>query len=263
MASRATSFDEWQDGEGRHRQSGPQWSERHRLLVLGDGGEPAMAMAVGIEATLRHRAASFQCVVFEDGGPPVVIAEDGIPVPDERWELRTSGLWTDNICESPYRHWGYGLEAFALEIDDPAELLGRGYGRRVPLGWELEFEGAPDEVARWPVVDGGAYGQPGRVDGLLLFAGRSRPLTGDAVRQHWWGPNAAVPIELLDLQAGLGTAPTDAGPGGGDHRDAGTAGEPVGLPLASGVWWLSWLDGGDGGLSSRTEPSPDGPGPQR
>ena len=52
------------------------------------------------------------------------------------------------MCEEPGRRWTYGLEAFALAVDDPAELLGRGYGHRVPLGWELEFEAPADARTR-------------------------------------------------------------------------------------------------------------------
>ena len=47
-----------------------------------------------------------------------MLAEHDIDLPATSWELRTSGLWADHICEAPLDHWSYGLESFALVIDD-------------------------------------------------------------------------------------------------------------------------------------------------
>jgi hypothetical protein len=144
-----------------------------------------------------------------------VISDLDIDAPVSQWELRTSGLWVDHICETPYEHWSYGLEAFALAVDDPAELLGRGYGDRTPLGWELEFEatGAPESIG------GQSYWQQGVGHGLLLLAGREIEIEGRAARAHRWG-------------AGLFPAE--------DGLDDGTpAVAEVALPTLDGVWWVA------------------------
>lgn len=67
--------------------------------------------------------------------------------PDAPWprpgsmEIRASGLWADAIEEERGARWTLGLEAFALAVDDPAAVI----GRRVPLGFDLEWERAgPD-----------------------------------------------------------------------------------------------------------------------
>ena len=113
---------------------------RHRLVVAvarDTGGPLVIAAQIGVDWA-RSRT-SLQLAVL-GRGQPIVIADVGAPPPNPGLEVRTSGLWADHVCESPYEHWSYGLEAFALALDDPAELLGRGFGDRVPLGWELEFE---------------------------------------------------------------------------------------------------------------------------
>jgi len=150
--------------------------------------------------------AAFQAVVADRTGEPVVISDNEISMPAEGWELRTSGLWADHICETPMEHWSYGLEAFALRIEDPTELLGRGYGERVPLGWELEFEATDEPV----VASGEAYAQSGTLHGLLLLADGEVEVEGPALRSHRWG---------------AGTHPP--GPLGG-----------VALPTPIEVWWV-------------------------
>ena len=56
-------------------------------------------------------------------------------------EFRADGLWVEFVCETPDEHWSFGLEAFGLRVDDPAEEV----GDRVPVGFDLEWE-TPDSV---------------------------------------------------------------------------------------------------------------------
>jgi hypothetical protein len=44
-------------------------------------------------------------------------------------------------CETPGEHWSFGLEAFGLRVDDPAETI----GERLAVGYDLEWE-TPDVV---------------------------------------------------------------------------------------------------------------------
>ncbi|MEM9654682.1 MAG: hypothetical protein AAGA65_21505 [Actinomycetota bacterium] len=219
--------------ESRRTPDGPEWSESHRLLALSEDGTVAVAMEVGIHHRPGSRWGSFHCAVFRDGLLPVVIAENDMPVPARLWEFRTSGLWVDNVCERPRVHWSYGLEAFGLAIDDPQELLGRGYGDRVPLGWELDFESSPELYH-----DGR---QVGRLDGELLFAGGEQPISGPAVRRHQWGP----PTDPL-VDSGV-TAVTGSVSAGGDPLE-------VALPTREAVWWVTRTGVG---LDCRTGPLPE------
>lgn len=217
--------------EARQRSDGPGWSERHRLLAVDDGRAIALAFSVGIRSVASRDAASFHCAVFRAGRPPIVIVDHEIPAPDELLELRASGLWTDNVCETPYVHWSYGLEAFGLAIESSTEMLARGYGDRVPLGWELDFESSPDQVT--PIAPS-AYSQAGRLEGLVLSADGEAAFSGAAVRQHWWGAGAERDLvvdqldALVDLATGeLGTVVEVALPLG-----------PVGSPPPP-TWWVS------------------------
>ena len=62
-------------------------------------------------------------------------------------EIRASGLWADAIEEERGQRWTIGLEAFALAVDDPDDTV----GRRVPIGFDLEWErSGPDLDGRTP-----------------------------------------------------------------------------------------------------------------
>lgn len=169
------------------------------------------------------RRASVLIAVLRAGHLPLVLAEDDVPVVDDRWELRSSGLWIEAVCETPDAHWSYGLEAFALAIDEPDELLARGYGHRTPLGWELDFE-----AGGGPPAGRGAPLQGGRVDGLVLTGpGVEGELAlGGPGRRGSWDGNRTEPIRwALDLPAVAGPPVEVALPGGGS-----------GAP--GSVWWV-------------------------
>jgi hypothetical protein len=50
-------------------------------------------------------------------------------------DVRGDGLWLSVIDEGDGR-WTFGLEAFALAVDDPTDEL----GERVPLGLDVEYD---------------------------------------------------------------------------------------------------------------------------
>lgn len=149
-----------------------------------------------------RRRAEHLGVVWPWDGRPVVMVEDDVPIPRDRWEFRSHGLWVEQVCEEPMDHWSYGLESFALEIDGGSELVHTGRGTRVPLGWELDFDAT--HAARWlltdtaPVDEAGCYTQRGSVHGVLLGAAGQAAVEGPAQRWHWWGdrPLAAAGIRL-------------------------------------------------------------------
>lgn len=185
--------------EGRHTGGvSSAWEESHRLDVFVP--EQSLAVSLQISARPHWGTASFLAAVLEIGAMPVVISELEVPLPGASWEVRASGLWADHICETPLDHWSYGLEAFALAVDDPFELLGRAVGDRVPLGWELEFEAASPAVLDDPTLDDtcGAYHQMGRSHGLLLSSDGQREIDGPAVRSHRWGTGQPVDIVVGD-----------------------------------------------------------------
>ncbi len=196
----------------------PGWSEAH--LTLGITESASILIWAAVHPGAGH--AEQVCVVWPYGGLPVVMVEADIPLPADRWEFRTSGLWAEQVCETPHRHWSFGLEAFALELDDATELTRTGYGTRVPLGWELDFESSVDP--QWLLTDSaplevaGAYTQPGSLHGLLLDAAGEHATEGLAQRWHWWGTKPLT-------AAGVGTASGDV--------------EHLQIPLSSGIYTLT------------------------
>jgi hypothetical protein len=209
--------------------------EYHRLLmivepgVVASGGSSPLVLATQV-VRVDGRRFSFQAAVLAGRQLPLVISETAIAGPQRGWALRTTGLWADHVCETPDEHWSYGLEAFALAIDDPEELLGRGFGEPTPLGWELEFEADAPPMATGP----GTEVQAGVGHGLLLGPDRHLAVEGRALRGHAVVDpgNDAVDVGRWlgqDLQRSAGTGPA---------ATSDTLVE-VALPSAAGVWWVA------------------------
>ncbi|MFN3219482.1 MAG: hypothetical protein ACE367_23575 [Acidimicrobiales bacterium] len=119
----------------------------------------------------------------------VSVHEPDAPLPrTDSLELRSSGLWVDLIAQTPGVHFTVGLEAFGIGMDDPAEGFGRGWGERVPLGLDLEWE----TTAPATPLDGDAGYAIGCVaHGEVLVGSEAFDLDGWGVRSHGWGETAA------------------------------------------------------------------------
>ena len=158
--------------------------------------DTARGLGITFEVTVHpgEPSARFVAVVLRADHPAVVLVDDAIAIPSRGWEIRTTGLWADHNCETPNEHWSYGLEAFALAIDQPDQLLRSAFGDRVPLGWELEFESA--EI---PEVLADGYVQHGLVHGLLLGPHPPVEVEGRAIRRHWWGRPDGASWQAADV----------------------------------------------------------------
>jgi hypothetical protein len=113
----------------------------------------------------------------------LAVLDHEVPFRSSPFEVRTTGLWADHVCESPFDHWSLGLETFALGVDDPLELHGRQHGDRVALGFDLEWE------AEGPILEHAhGYEQHCRVHGEVLVGAGVIDLDAVGARQHDWGP---------------------------------------------------------------------------
>ena len=171
--------------ERRHRPGASRsWEESWYLdFVAGDG-----RLAGYVRLTLRpaERTAWFW-VGMVGGGPALVTVRDHeVPLPAGRGlEVRSSGLWTELVCETPLDHWSVGLEAFGVALDDPLEAWGRERGDPWALGLDVEWE-AVAPCAPWPGPAPG-YSQGCDVHGDVLVGAERFALDGTGTRVHLWG----------------------------------------------------------------------------
>ena len=163
---------------------GPElrWAESWTFdFVAADGSLAGWARI----ATLPNLGTGwYHAFLVGDGRPLVAVADTEVPVADASLEIRTAGLWATHICETALDHWTIGLEAFALGVDDPAELYGRQLGEQVPLGFDLEWEA---EGPATPAGPGVGYEQVCRVSGEILVGREAIDFDGHGRRDHRWG----------------------------------------------------------------------------
>lgn len=164
--------------------AGRGWEESWYLdFVAGDGG---LAGYVRLALRPAEGTAWFWAAVV--GGEPglVAVRDHEVPLPAGRaLEVRSSGLWTELVCEVPLDHWTVGLEAFGVAFDDPLEAWRRERGDPCALGLDVEWEAA-EPCAPWPGGAGG-YSQQCHVHGDVLVGARRYALEGTGTRLHRWG----------------------------------------------------------------------------
>jgi hypothetical protein len=169
--------------EGRHDPTAePWWHEWWHL----DFAQPdGLAGFVRLTLWPNDRIAWFWAYVVLPGDPgPLVVRDHEVTPPrGALLEVRADGLWAECTCETAFEHWTYGLEAFAVRLDDPFDALRGEIGERLPVGYDLEWE-VGDDPSPQPVR--GGYEQAGIVHGEVLV-GRDRfEFDGRGVRKHVW-----------------------------------------------------------------------------
>ncbi len=170
--------------EAKHAPGDEQlWAESWYLDFVDEAAQIAGYVRLGLYPNLG-RAWYWACVVGPDR-PLVTVIDHDVPIPAGRsMEVRTEGLWADYTVETALDHVTVGVEAFAVSVDDPAEVYGEARGDRVPLGFDLEWE-----------TDGATYAYPGvtryevpcRVHGEVLVGPERIEVDGFGQRDHSWG----------------------------------------------------------------------------
>lgn len=119
------------------------------------------------------------------GRPLVTVIDHEVPLPTApSLEVRTEGLWADHTVETPFEHMTLGCEAFAVAVDDPADVYGDLRGDRVPFGFDLEWE---TDGATYPWVGTTRYEVPCTVHGEILVGDETIAFDGIGQRDHSWG----------------------------------------------------------------------------
>lgn len=148
--------------------------------------DASIAGWVRLDLYLNLGVAWYHSLVVGPGRPIVAVADCAVPLPrSSAWEIRTEGLWADHTCETAVEHWSLANEAFAIAVDDPAELdVADPRGERTPLGLDLEFE-ADGEVRHDATTT--RYAAPCRAHGEILVGDEQIELDGWGHRHHSWG----------------------------------------------------------------------------
>jgi hypothetical protein len=124
------------------------------------------------------------CLVGE-GRPLVTVIDHEVALPKPpSLEVRADGLWADHTVETPFEHMSLGCEAFAVGVDDPAEVYGDLRGDRVPFGLDLEWE---TDGGVYPWVGTTRYEVPCTVHGQILVGDETIDFDGIGQRDHSWG----------------------------------------------------------------------------
>jgi hypothetical protein len=124
------------------------------------------------------------CLVGE-GRPLVTVIDHNVALPTGRsLEVRADGLWADHTVETPFDHMSLGCEAFAVQVDDPAEVYGDLRGDRVPFGLDLEWE---TDGGVYPWIGTTRYEVPCTVHGEILVGDEQIDFDGIGQRDHSWG----------------------------------------------------------------------------
>jgi hypothetical protein len=190
------------------------WSETWSFDFASADGE------VGGWAALTRFAdhAWYQAALTGPRRQLLMVLDHHVPFRSNPMEVRTTGLWADHICETPFDHWTLGLETFALGVDDPRELHGRQHGDNVALGFDLEWE-TDGPVVEHPQPAGvHGYDLGCRVYGEVLVGRDVIDFEGVGSRSHHWGPLDWVVDDGWHL-SGVVEGPTRWSV---DHRDGAT-----------------------------------------
>lgn len=206
----------------------------------GDGGDPfeqtwsvegiapdGSAVAVRLALRPEERRAWYWAAFLRPGVGPVVVADHDVPFPRGRsLEIRSEALWAEFICETAGEHWSIGLEAFAVDLEDPDDAYSGEIGHRVALGFDLEWEVEAEFLASTPAGAAGLRGF-GAVRGEVLlgraridFDGRGRFRHARHRADPWIDPPA-------DGWVWLDGARPESGPDSG----AGMSGTPARAPV--------------------------------
>ncbi len=166
--------------------------------------------------------------------------------------VRGDGLWAELVPETPGEHWGVGLEAFGVRLDDPLDAKRGERGERLPVGLDLEWETAAD---RFGAVRGDLLVADGRdaFDGTGTF--EHRVFVGDPWADPWRrlvvqadaGRGAVLVDAALDVEVDARGLPTRVDAGSDRFHAEAVALVPTGggviLALVrgdAGVGWLEW-----------------------
>lgn len=138
------------------------------------------------------RTAWYWAALARVGRPLLHVLDDGITVRADPFIVKGEALWAEHSRDAPMEQWSLGNETYAVALDDPADALGRAYGDRTAIAFDLEWgaTAAPVGLNGDPGVSG--YVQEGTVHGAIELLGEPTVACSGipARRWHrWTGPD--------------------------------------------------------------------------
>ena len=134
------------------------------------------------------------------GHPLLHVTEWDIPRRADPMLAKAQAMWAEFVCDAPMEQWTVGNETYAVELDDPAEALGRAYGTAVPIASDIEWYAVSPAVA---INDG--YEQAGVVHGTVeLTDGAVDFAELAAWRTHRWSMAPLPPLVMPRALAHVG-----------------------------------------------------------
>ena len=161
------------------------WNESYYLDWFSEDGSLGGYIRIGFNPGLG--TVWYWACLVGPGRPLVTVVSNEVPLPSsaQSLEVRTEGIWADHTVEVPLDHMTCNLEAFGLQVDDPADMYHDQRGTLVPFGLELDWE--TDRAAYlWPPVTP-RYEIPCRVHGRVLLGDEVIEVDGWGQRDHSWG----------------------------------------------------------------------------
>jgi hypothetical protein len=173
-------------GDERHHPPGDEawWNESWYFDFATTDGSLGGYVRLGLYPN-QGVAWYWACLVGE-GRPLVIVTDHDVAPPRSgSLEVRADGLWADHTVEVPFDHVTLGCEAFALGVDDPAEVYGAARGDRVPFGLDLDWDTDGSAYVYPPGTT--RYEVPCRVHGQALVGDESVEVDAIGQRDHSWG----------------------------------------------------------------------------
>lgn len=170
--------------EGRHPPGAdPLWEEAWDFDFASPSGDLGGYVRVALHP--NRGVTWFWAALVGRRRPLVTVVDHGVALPrGPGLDLRSEGLWSDPVCETPLEHWTVGLEAFGVGLDDPTEAYRSVRGDRTPLGLDLEWETVvgPRSLHRTH-----GYSLSCAVHGEVLVGRETIAFEGWGQRSHTWG----------------------------------------------------------------------------
>jgi hypothetical protein len=164
----------------------PLWSESWYFDFCAADGSIGGWIRLGLYPNLG--TAWYHALVCGPGRPTVAVVDHEVPLPKlPSLEIRSHGLWAEQVGTHPLERWQVANEAFGVGLagDETAELYrpAGARGDRVPMGLDLEWEtdGEPYHYA-WTT----RYEVPCLVHGEVLLGDERIEIDGHGQRDHSW-----------------------------------------------------------------------------